>query len=196
MNNNTWVKPNTDILRYAPPLPDGDEPVKEPVKEPVVKKKRLNKKTEYKSIIRTRAQKIREALAYHDAKLSEVSAFYKKFKHEPHMKSSDRNEVELATYIHNLRVAPLNAEFVSRVSEAIPWFNWSLEAPSPSILNCKNITFMILGTGAFSFAATSLQIYFSNPNNIRLTMNFASALYDKVTSQIGSRGLYSMAFYL
>jgi len=173
MNNKIWVKPSTDILRFAPPLPDSDDPV--------VKVKRVNKKMEYKSIIRTRAQKVREALAYHDAMLNDVATFYNLTKKEPQMESSDSKEVELATYIHNLRVAPLNAEFVLRVSEAIPWFKWGSPAQKPvrRWTTCENIGMLLL-TVSTGIAAATVQMYFSDPRNVRWVFNTATMLVDKL----------------
>lgn len=155
MNKETWVKPSTDILRNAPPLSDT---------EPVVKRKRVRKNNDYKSIIRTRSQKLKEALLYHDAKLLEVAVFYKAYKREPRMESSNASEVELATYIHNLRVAPLNSDFVIRVSEALPWFKWSLETKTESSFVYILMVLFMMGTAA---GAVYVQFYLANIENTR-----------------------------
>jgi len=153
MNKETWIKPNTDILRNAPPLSD-DEP----------KRKRVRKTNEYKSIIRTRSQKLKEALAYHDAMLVEVGSFYKLHKREPRMESPITKEVELATYIHNLRVAPLNTDFVIRVSDALPWFKWSPDVQQKWSLG---YVLMALFTVSVSLGALYMQVYMSDIENVR-----------------------------
>ena len=112
-----WIKPSTQILRDAPPLSDTPD---------VSKPKRARRQLEYKSIVRTRSQKLKEALLYHDIKLVELATFYKANKREPYIGSDSLSEIELATYIHNIRVLPMNTEFVAKVNKALPWFQWSI----------------------------------------------------------------------
>ena len=162
MNKETWVKPNTDILRNAPPL-SGDEPLISR-DEPVIKRKRVRKANDYKSIIRTRSQKIKEALLYHDVKLLAVGTFYKLNKREPRMESSNLAEVELATYIHNLRAAPLNTDFVIRVSEALPWFKWSQEVDTSWSVSDIIIS---LFTVTLTIGAIYTHLYLSDIENVR-----------------------------
>ena len=92
-----------------------------------VKSKRVRKMPEYKSIVRTRSQKLKEAEIYHERQLERLAQHWYIMRREPKIDSPYGDESELAAYIQNLRaIHPenLKPEFVARVTEALPWFKW------------------------------------------------------------------------
>ena len=109
------------------------EPKPEEVSTPSVveaspnKSKRVRKMPEYKSIVRTRSQKLKEAEIYHEKQLERLAQHWYIMRREPKIDSQYGDESELAAYIQNLRaIHPenLKPEFVARVTEALPWFKW------------------------------------------------------------------------
>jgi hypothetical protein len=82
---------------------------------------------EYKSIVRTRSQKLKEAEIYHEKQLERLAQHWYVMRREPKINSHYGDESELAVYIQNLRaINPenLKPEFVARVTEVLPWFKW------------------------------------------------------------------------
>lgn len=93
------------------------------------KSKRVRKMPEYKSIVRTRSQKLKEAEVYHEKQLERLAQHWYIMRREPKINSHYGDESELATYIQNLRaIHPenLKPEFVARVTEVLPWFKWNV----------------------------------------------------------------------
>ena len=81
-------------------------------------------KQEFKSIIRTRSQKLNEAKMYHENMLTLLENHWNTYNREP-----DATNATLANYIQNLRSidsANLRPEFVALVTERLPWFKWKL----------------------------------------------------------------------
>jgi len=137
-----YKKPSTDILRNAPPLSDG----------------RRNRKPEFVSIIRTRSQKVRE---YHNLMISSVGVFYMKKKKEPRLDSKESSEVELATYLHNIRHTELNVELVLKIADALPWFDWTEKNTDISTSENSgflNIVAALLVIASFSAFYVALQM--------------------------------------
>jgi len=109
--------------------------------------RRVRRELEYKSIVRTRSQKLKEAEAYHISQLTKLQDFWNKWRKEPNEDSADTEEVALASYIQNLRtVTPgnLKQEFVARVTEMLPWFKWRVQEKQKSSFIDKFLTFSLL----------------------------------------------------
>ena len=142
---------------------DNTDSMTEPRLNVVTKPRRVRRELEYKSIVRTRLQKLKEAEAFHESQLTKLQEFWTKWRKEPNVDSADTEEVALASYIHNLRtVAPGNfkPEFVARVTEMLPWFKWSIqEKPRSSFIDnllAFSLLFMLIAT------ATQMQILLNN----------------------------------
>lgn len=75
-----------------------------------------------KSIIRTRAQKRREAMAFHYAMLTAISDFYTKENREP----ASADNMAMGLYIEHVRQLhasnQLHADYLTLVKELAPWF--------------------------------------------------------------------------
>jgi hypothetical protein len=118
-----YVKPEEDSTAApasatATATPTGASPTKS---------KRVRKMPEYKSIVRTRSQKLKEAEVYHERQLERLAQHWYIMRREPKIDSPYGDESELAVYIQNLRaIHPenLKSEFVARVTEVLPWFKW------------------------------------------------------------------------
>lgn len=119
--------------------------------------KRQRKLNEYKSIVRTRSQKLREAEMYHEDMLTRLQNHWATWGKEPTAASG----AELAEYIQSLRnIHPQNLkpEFVARVTETNPWFKWS--TPAKQRTWCHFMGNVVLFSGAVSMvvSAAYLQI--------------------------------------
>ena len=119
--------------------------------------RRVRRELEYKSIVRTRSQKLKEAENYHLKQLAQLQEFWDKWGKEPDVDSTDTEEVALASYIQNLRtVTPgnLKPEFVARVTEILPWFKWRVQEVRKSSFIDKFLAFSLL----FLLIATATQM--------------------------------------
>jgi len=144
------------------------------LEKPVEKKQgRKRRELQYKSIVRTRSQKLREELELHDSQLTQIAEFYAKRRFEPRMNSNNDTEVALATYIHNLRTTPVSAELAVRVSKSIPWFQWTKKNSGFGDV-LVNLGFFLLFASLVALSA-SVQIYVRDVENIRNLLKWYSA---------------------
>lgn len=84
------------------------------------------------SIIRTRSQKLREALVRNRSVLEEINTFYTANQREPSAESEDADERWLAGYIQRMRwewqrgaFGRAIPELIAEVEDIIPWFVWA-----------------------------------------------------------------------
>lgn len=154
-----YKKPCTDILRNAPPLSDGS-------------KRQRRQRPEFVSIIRTRSQK--KLRDYHDQMILAVAAFYNRKKKEPQLYSGDSSEVELATYLHNIRHTQLDVDLVLQISNDLPWFQWAVKKVEPKSAVLSTVA-AILVIASFTALYVALQMNILQTERLVDWMNFAFA---------------------
>lgn len=129
---------------------------------------RKRKVLDYKSIVRTRAQKAANIKEQHVQHMQIATAFYNKFGREPSPNSKDVAETGLANYLDTLRFCMNTmdgngAPFTALVAEHMPWFMWSVAETNPvAPTSCLRslAVFVLLGLGtAMAFAGGSLTYY-------------------------------------
>ena len=130
-------------------------------------------KQEFKSIIRTRSQKLNEAKMYHENMITLLENHWNTYNREP-----DAANPALADYIQNLRSidsANLRPEFVALVTERLPWFKWKLttktEGWSRFAGNVAKYTFLV----TLVLWAAYLQVKLTEKG-------FVTTLYSKVNN--------------
>lgn len=100
-------KPNTDRLRYAPPL-TGD-------------------KAPFKSIIQTRAQKLKEGKRLYSTNIRNLMNFHNRYNREPLLHCNGIVEEELALFVQflraNYRSGIMTSRSVNLLNEFLPWIN-------------------------------------------------------------------------
>lgn len=138
---------------------------------PLVSSPRKRKVLDYKSIVRTRAQKAANIKEQHVQHMQIATAFYNKFGREPSPNSKDVAETELANYLDTLRFCMNTmdgngAPFTALVAEHMPWFEWSVAEANPvapeAAASCVRslAVFVLLGLGtAMALAGGSLSSY-------------------------------------
>jgi hypothetical protein len=152
----------------APAVADPEAPAVPDLGLALVSSPRKRKHLDYKSIVRTRAQKVANIKEQHVQHMQIATAFYNKFGREPSPNSKDVAETGLAHYLDTLRfcmntmdgnAAPFNA----LVAEHMPWFEWSVANVEPEArTSCLRplAVFVLLGLGtAMAFAGGSLASY-------------------------------------
>ena len=137
----------------------------------LVSSPRKRKVLDYKSIVRTRAQKAANIKEQHVQHMQIATAFYNKFGREPSPNSKDVAETELANYLDTLRFCMNTmdgngAPFTALVAEHMPWFMWSVAEANPvapeAAASCVRslAVFVLLGLGtAMALAGGSLSSY-------------------------------------
>jgi hypothetical protein len=95
----------------------------------------------YKSIIRTRSQKMAEHAVYLQAMFQDIAAFYELHKREPLMTDTKEREVEMANFIKALRDAHAadclgGQSGVDTVLKALPWFKFETRKQMKSQSTC------------------------------------------------------------
>lgn len=130
------------------------------------KKKRVRKELPYKSIVRTRSQKLREEMERHEMLLSKVADFYSKKRFEPRMQSNDNTEIALATYIHNLRTAAVDPNVAVKVSTTLPWFQWTKK--SSRLTDVLNLLGGFLLISSLTALYVGVQVGLRNNENIAM----------------------------
>jgi hypothetical protein len=139
----------------AEPTVAASEPtVAEPASEPTVSatlavSPRKRKDLDYKSIVRTRAQKAADIKEQHVQHMQIATAFYKKFGREPSANSKEVGETGLANYLDTLRFCMNTMEtpepFNALVAEHMPWFEWSVAEKKTTRASCLQSALVGLG---------------------------------------------------
>jgi hypothetical protein len=125
------------------------------------KMKKAKRAPAYKSIVQTRSQKLREAMEAYDSMLNKVGTFYMKHLREPEMTATDPDELAMATFLHNLRTQPLNAEVVQKALTRMPWFQWdkskySWKPPSLTLTLLSGLFVLTMSVGLSVMVQMSL----------------------------------------
>jgi len=134
---------------------------------------RKRKDLDYKSIVRTRAQKAANIKEQHVQHMQIATAFYNKFGREPSANSKEVGETGLANYLDTLRFCMNTMEsaepFNALIAEHMPWFEWAVEEKQERRTSCLRsaLVFALIGLG-FTMAVgagvmTSYQILAGGP---------------------------------
>jgi hypothetical protein len=148
------------------------------------KTKRVRKMPEYKSIVRTRSQKLKEAEVYHEKMLDRLSSHWHVMRREPKIDSPYGDEAELATYIQNLRdIHPenLKPEFVARVTEALPWFKWHVPAKTTWCGTLTNLA-AVGGLVAVAIGAVYMQVKLQDRENTQKIIMMLNEIRNRMLS--------------
>jgi hypothetical protein len=120
------------------------------VAEPAVSP-RKRKDLDYKSIVRTRAQKAADIKEQHVQHMQIATAFYKKFGREPSANSKEVGETGLANYLDTLRFCMNTMEsaepFNALIAEHMPWFEWAVAEKKAARASCLRSTFVSVLVG-------------------------------------------------
>jgi hypothetical protein len=165
----------TPTEEQVTPVTEESKPVDSPKKA-----KRVRKMPDYKSIVRTRSQKLKEAELYHEKMLSDISSHWDAFRREPKIDSIYGNEAELAEYLYHLRgIHPttLKPEFVARVTEALPWFKWQ---NLPAKTNWCGILSVLAATVMAAAGAVYMQMKLHDHENMKKIVMMLIEVRDRI----------------
>ena len=107
---------------------------------------RKRKDLEYKSIVRTRAQKEANGTEAHVVYMQIATAFYNKFGREPRV-GKNVVETNVASYLAALRHAmysPMGTELLPLLKEHMPWFEWRDKMPVAVFDDSRTFAVLVL----------------------------------------------------
>ena len=135
----------------------------------------VRRELEYKSIVRTRGQKLREELA----QLEKIAEFYKKWRYEPRMNAKSEAEVELATYLHNLRAMPVDKNLALKVGETLPWFQWTVSKKGFGLTDLLHAIGTIFLLSSLTTLYVGVQLHYQNGDNARKTLAWLNNAFNQ-----------------
>lgn len=153
------------------------------------------------SIIRTRSQKLREALVRNRSVLEEINTFYTANQREPSEESEDGEERWLAGYIKRMRwewqrgaFGRAIPELIVEVENIIPWFVWDepkeVEATTATVAHSYRVRYENL----LEYATLMLFLY-SLGRFVNTAYSSPSMMSWNTTLSPGAWGLYSWGLW-